>query len=105
MEVTRGSTVARTAARRIALDPRLLIGLLLVAGSVAGVVGIVSAADDSVEIYAAARTLTPGQRVTADDLTVVSVRLDSATSRYLSVDSLPPAGVLVGRTIAAGARR
>jgi hypothetical protein len=102
MVATRGRTVARTAARRFALDPRLLIGLLLVAGSVAGVVGIVSTADDSVQVYAAARTLTPGQRVTADDLTAVSVRLDSAASRYVSLGALPAGGVLVGRTVASG---
>ena len=41
-------------------DPRLLVGLLLVLASVAGVVALVDAADRTVEAYAATRTSSSG---------------------------------------------
>jgi hypothetical protein len=83
-------------------DPRLVIGLLLVAGSVLGVVGVVAAVDDGVEVYAAPRLLTVGEHVDAGDLELRRVSLGSDSSTYLRGGQLPEGGVIVGRSIGAG---
>lgn len=88
--------------RSAAFDPRLAIGLALVVGAIAGVVWIVAAADDSVQLYSAREPLAPGDRVTADDLEPRSVRLDAGAGLYLAPGDLPAAGVIVTRAIAAG---
>ena len=90
------------ALRRMALDPRLLIGLALVAGSIAGVVAIVSAADETVQVYAAGDALTPGDRIDGDDLVPRSVRLDAADGLYLTPDDLPSEGAVVTRPVSEG---
>jgi hypothetical protein len=74
-------------------DPRLLVGLVLVLASVVVGSRVVAAADDSVSVYAAARTLTPGERVRAEDVTVVQLRLDSGLERYLPAGALPEEAV------------
>jgi len=94
--------MARTGTHRILLDPRLVIGVLLVAASVAGVVAIVSANDRSIEVYAAAEPLAPGDRVAVDGLSVRSVRLDATADLYLTPGDVPPEGVLVSRSVNAG---
>jgi hypothetical protein len=88
--------------RRFSLDPRLLIGLALVAASVAGVVAIVTAADNSVVVYAAREALAPGDSVRADDLREVSVRLDGAHDFYLASESIPADGLVITKPVAAG---
>ena len=94
--------MSRSPARAFLLDPRLLIGVLLVAGSVAGVLAIVSAADDSITVLAAPAALAPGDRVGESDLEVRSVRLDSSADRYLVPGDVPAEGVVVTRVIGAG---
>ncbi|QEO13492.1 hypothetical protein FLP10_02990 [Agromyces intestinalis] len=88
----------------VRLDPRLLIGMVVVAASVLGVWGLVSGLDASTEVYAVRETVTPGTKLSADDLEVRSVRLGAPTDarRYLAVDALPDDGVVVLRTIGAG---
>lgn len=90
------------ARRRFALDPRLLIGLLLVAASVVAVVALVGAADRRVTVYAAPDDLAPGDRVAADDLVERSVALDGAEDLYLAVDDIPEDGFVVAQPVAAG---
>lgn len=87
---------------RFAFDPRLAIGLVLVLGSVGGVVAIVSVADETVQVYAATDALTPGDRITAGDLAVRNVRLDAASGLYLTPDDVPADGLIVARTVARG---
>ena len=58
---------------RHVVDPRLLIGVGLVAVSVAGVVGLVSAVDARTTVYAAAGPLSPGDRIDRGDLVERSV--------------------------------
>jgi hypothetical protein len=87
--------------RRAPFDPRVLIGILLVVGSVAGVITVVAANDRTVPVYAAAEALVPGTRLTADSLRVARVRLGSAQERYLGAP-LPRDGVVVTRSVAAG---
>jgi len=96
------STRDRAPRRRLAPDPRLIIGLVLVAGSVAGVLGIVAAADDTVTVYAARGPLAAGDRIHATDLERRSVRLDAAAGLYLRDGDIPGAGLVVTRTVAAG---
>lgn len=84
------------------VDPRLLIGIGLVAASVAGVVGIVSATDETVAVYSARATLTPGDRVDAGDLDVRRVRLSDASTLYVVPGDVPVDGFLVTRAVDAG---
>jgi flagella basal body P-ring formation protein FlgA len=88
--------------RTVAFDPRLAIGLALVVSAIAGVVWIVAAADDTVQLYSARQPIAPGDRVTADDLEPRSVRVDAAAGLYLAPGDLPAAGVIVTRPISAG---
>ena len=88
--------------RGISLDPRLVIGVLLVAGSIAGVVGIVAAADETVEVYAASAVLAPGDRVDAESLELRSVRLDDAIGLYLVPGDIPSDGLIVSRSVLEG---
>jgi hypothetical protein len=88
--------------RRLALDLRLILGLVLVAASVAGVVVLVGAADTRVRVYAAADALAPGDRVDADDLVERSVALDGAEEHYLRVGMVPADGIVVAQPVAAG---
>jgi hypothetical protein len=84
------------------LDPRLLIGIVLIAASTTGVWALVSGLDDSVEVYAARDTLTPGTRIDNADLTTESVRLGATADQYLVPGDLPAGGLVVSRTIEAG---
>lgn len=88
--------------RSVVVDPRLAIGLALVIGSIAGVVAIVSAADETVVVYAAGDALAPGDRVAADDLETRNVRLDDAAGLYLVPGDVPDDGVVVTRAVAEG---
>ena len=88
--------------RGIAVDPRLLIGLVLVAGSVAGVVAIVSTADETVQVYSARTPLSPGDRVDTVDLNTSSVRLAGVGSLYLLPGDIPDGGFVVTRSVNEG---
>lgn len=68
-------------------DPRLLVGILLVLASVAGVTAIVGTADRTIQVYAAREAIAVGQKVTAADLAVVKVRLDDVESGYVTVEA------------------
>ena len=74
------NTASATRSRRHR-DPRLLIGLALVGVSVLGVVGVVTAVDDGVEVYAAPSLLTIGQRIDASDLELRRVSLGADDER------------------------
>jgi hypothetical protein len=76
------------------LDLRLVLGVLLVLGSVLLGARIVSAADATVPVWAAARDLAPGTELSADDLVAVDVRLDEAAARYLAASTRPEGDVL-----------
>jgi len=83
-------------------DPRLLVGIVVVALSVALGSWAVSTASRTVTVYAAGAALTPGTTVTAADLRAVEVRLGTQTDSYLLVaDGLPDEAVVL-RTVAAG---
>ena len=91
----------RPAPRAFWADARFLLGIALIIASVAGVWLVVASARQTAPVFAAARTIVPGQTVTADDLRVVDVALGSAGETYVSPASLPP-GVIATRTILEG---
>lgn len=84
------------------LDPRFAVGLVLVLASVLGVVGLVGAANASVDVFAARIALVPGERVHASDLVATSVRVGTTAALYLPATQVPAAGVVVTRAISAG---
>jgi len=83
-------------------DLRLVLGVLLVVGSVAGVTTIVAAADRRVTVYAAASALTPGERIDAGDLVQRSVALDGSDRLYLAAGRIPSGGLVVTQPVAKG---
>jgi hypothetical protein len=79
-------------------DPRLLVGILLVLASLAGVIVLVGTADRTIQVYAARESIAVGQKVSKDDLTIVKVRLDDVESSYVTLeDGLPEGKVAVQR--------
>lgn len=88
--------------RRPVVDVRLIIGLALVIGSVVGVLAIVSAGDRRTTVYAAASSLSPGDRVDAGDFIVRQVSLDSAEHLYIAPGDVPEGGLVVGVAVRAG---
>lgn len=88
--------------RPIAFDPRLVIGLALVVASVAGVVAVVTAADETTEVLSAAEALAPGDRIGPDELVIVEVRLDVAAGHYLAPGDVPEEGLVASRVVGEG---
>ncbi len=92
-------------------DPRLWIGVAIVAASVVLGARVISAADDSVQVWAAGSDLGAGTRITEADLVAQSVRFTggSALAGYFTVaDELPAEGQLLqnvgaGELVARGA--
>ncbi len=71
-------------------DPRLLVGLLIVCASVAGVVALVNTADQTVDVYAVKKDLPVGSKINHEDLDIVGVRLGGAEGSYVTVaEGLP----------------
>lgn len=83
-------------------DPRLLVGVLLVVGSVVLGARLVEAADDTDPYFVAARPLTPGDTVGADDVRVVRLTMEAADRTYLPADRDLPEGLVAVRTMAEG---
>lgn len=83
-------------------DTRLLMGVGLVAASVAVGATAFSAAARTVPVYVAEHPLVPGAAVRADALVVREARLGDSLDRYLRADEPIPDGLLVTRTVAAG---
>jgi hypothetical protein len=78
------------------------VGAVLVLASVVLGIAVVAAADDTVAVYAARRTLTPGATLGEGDLDVVRVRLEGSLDRYLTADGPPLADAVAVRTVGAG---
>ncbi|CAN5270188.1 hypothetical protein BH11ACT3_BH11ACT3_22260 [soil metagenome] len=88
--------------RRISIDARLVFGVLLVAASVAGVMGIVVAADRRMTVYAASDSFGPGDRIHVDDLLVRSVALDGGDALYLTPGAVPDEGLVITQVVREG---
>ena len=102
---TRGSQTASEAPRLKKpswKDPRLLIGILLVLASTAGVIALLHSQNTTVQVYGAREDIAVGSAVTAEDLVAVPVRLGDATGAYLSVSGGVPARGVALRLITQG---
>ena len=76
------------------LDLRLVLGVLLVLGSVLVGARVVTAADATVPVWSAAGDLAAGTVLEADDLVAVDVRLDDVAGAYLATSTRPEGRVL-----------
>lgn len=79
-------------------DPRLWVGIAIVAASVVAGARIIGAADDAVTVWAAAGDLAAGAALEPDDLVPTRVDFDSPDdlARYVATgDELPAEAVLV----------
>jgi len=83
------------------LDLRLIGGVLLVLVSVLVGARVVSAADQSVSVWAAARDLSSGTTLRAEDIQAVPVRLFEAGAAYLQ-SSADLSGQILDRPVRAG---
>lgn len=80
-------------------DPRLLIGIVLIAVSVAGVVVLLRQADESLQVYQAVGTVPAGTVLSSEHLAVTSARVDP--DLYVQ-DADALLGQVVARTVGAG---
>jgi hypothetical protein len=83
-------------------DTRLVVGVVLVLLSMAIGAKVISAADDTVPMYAAAARLVPGQPVAQSDVKRVDVRLGADRSRYVVADHGIAPGTFALREVRAG---
>lgn len=82
-------------------DPRLLIGLVLIAIAVVAVAAAMRASDSTQPYYAAKHVLTPGMQLTEADVVVTNVRV--AKGLYVAADSTAgPWGSTVTRVVGQG---
>ena len=80
-------------------DPRLLVGVLLVLVSVAGVVFLVGSADRTTEVFAARGGIAVGERLTQDNVVRAKVRLGETEQHYITAESGLPDGVVAVQRI------
>jgi hypothetical protein len=83
-------------------DPRLVIGLVLLFGSIALGARVVALSDHTVPVYAARVALPTGTALSADLLDVVHLRLVGTDAAYLDASRPPPVGRVLVRTVGAG---
>lgn len=106
MDTMVGSPVSPVAARLRPpgwRNPRLLVGVLLIAGAVALGSGVVSAAEASTPVYVAREALTPGDALGEGQVAVAHVRLEQAeASRYLVATAPLPEGTVAVRAVGPG---
>jgi hypothetical protein len=86
--------------RRFWIDPRFVVGILLIVASVAGVCLLLASQNRTIAVYVARDTLVQGDRVTADDFEVANVRVP-ASDRYLAAGGIPGSAVVL-RTVDKG---
>lgn len=82
-------------------DARFYLGLLLIVASVVGVWFVVSVSRQTAPVYAAVKTIVPGQVVAGGDVQLVDVALGHVGDAYLTDDALT-AGLVATRTIESG---
>lgn len=83
-------------------DARLVVGVLIVLGSVVLGSVVVRGADQRSPVYSARVALVPGQRLTEADLVRVDVHLGPVSDRYLTPVTLRPRPLVVLRAVPAG---
>jgi hypothetical protein len=85
-------------------DPRLWIGLLIVAASIVAGARLFDAADDSVQVWAVTGPMAAGEEITSEDLEPVRLRFVDGedADRYFGADEELPAGARLTRELGAG---
>lgn len=85
-------------------DPRLWIGVAIVAASVVAGARLLAAADDTITVWGVAADMGAGDQVTADDLVAQRVRFadDGQLDRYFAADESLPAGLELLRGVGEG---
>lgn len=91
----------RLGARSRLRDPRLALGVGLIAVSVITATAVVSSADDRVLVWAASHDLASGTVISESDLITVPVRLDAAGA-YLDSSSTRALGQRLSRPVGTG---
>src|SRR5262245_31006559 len=109
---TRGSTAPEVgpapAVRRLRSsrwrDPRLAVGVVLVAASVVVGARVIAAADDTVPVWSLRNDVPAGSELTADDVTISRVHFDEAgaAGRYFDGDEPIPDELVVDHDLLAG---
>ena len=84
------------------IDPRLLIGILVIVASVIGAVSLVMALDRTATAWAAPHDLIAGDVIRLGDLQPRPVRLDLVEGAYLIGDLDADAQLVVLRTVGGG---
>ena len=103
-DATDSATPAQRVRRPGWRDPRLWIGVVLVAGSVVAGARLLAAADDTVQVWAAATDLGAGARLSEEDLVAVRVRFadEDTQAGYYTVDDELPADLQLVHGVGAG---
>lgn len=85
-------------------DPRLWIGIAIVAVSVVAGARLLAAADDTVQVWAVAEQMGPGDRLGESDLVAHRVRFadDEHLAGYFTVDDELPGDLELTRGVGAG---
>lgn len=83
-------------------DPRLLLGLLLVLASVAGVSAVVASQDHTIQVLAASREIPVGSVLEADDFDIVQVSLGGLAGTYMAAAEALPENAVAGTIIRRG---
>lgn len=98
------SPAARRPATATWRDPRLVIGIVIVAVCVVAGARLFGSADDTVPVWAARADLPSGSSVGPEDLVRREVRFASAAdaNRYVSGGTALPQGSTLGRAVGAG---
>lgn len=87
---------------RLRFDPRFVIGLFLVAASVAGVWFVVDVNDETTPVYRVTHTVTEGTPIAQADLDVSRVLVSGDASVYVAKGDLPGDGSVITRTLEEG---
>jgi len=83
-------------------DPRLVVGIVLVALSVAGGSAAVSAASRTTPVWVATGPLTPGEPLTKASLRIADLHLGTVADKYLLATEALPEGMVITRTVRSG---
>lgn len=83
-------------------DPRLLLGILLVLASVAGVSALLASQDRTTQVLAASRDLPVGTALKAADFDVVQVSLGGLEGTYVSAGDPFPQDAVAGKLLRNG---
>jgi len=101
MEVMPDSPIPRRVATPRWLDLRLIIGVLVVLGSVLVGARVFAAASSTQRVWVAAHDLAPGEELTASDVRASDVHISAVGTRYV-LARVTVAGQVVSRTVGAG---